>query len=133
MPNLFVGNSLHIMENFHPLEVLKAIDEEKPTTTFLAPPMFEAIFSLPEEVQNQYDLSSMKSLISVGAPLQTRTKERILAAFPGVELNEFYGASEHGGSTNLYPEYQEEKDRSVGLPMLGMQRSEERRVGKEWR
>src|SRR5690625_135735 len=121
MPNLFVGNSLHIMENFHPLEVLKAIDEEKPTTTFLAPPMFEAIFSLPEEVQNQYDLSSMKSLISVGAPLQTRTKERILAAFPGVELNEFYGASEHGGSTNLYPEYQEKKDRSVGLPMLGMQ------------
>lgn len=34
MPNLFVGNSLHIMEDFHPLEVLKAIDEEKPTTTF---------------------------------------------------------------------------------------------------
>lgn len=83
--------------------------------------MFEAIFSLPEEVRKQYDLSSMKSLISVGAPLHTRTKEKIFASLPGVELNEFYGASEHGGSMNLYPEYQEGKDRSVGLPMLGMQ------------
>src|SRR5699024_3745281 len=39
IPNIFVGNPLHILENFHPLEVLKAIEEEKTTTTFLAPPM----------------------------------------------------------------------------------------------
>lgn len=34
MPNFFVGNPIHILEGFHPLEVIKAIDEEKPTTTF---------------------------------------------------------------------------------------------------
>lgn len=119
-PNFFVGNPVHIVEKFHPVEVLEAIEQEKPTTTFLAPPMFEAIFALPEGIQNKYDLSSMKSLISVGAPLHTSTKEKILAFFPSAELNEFYGATELGGAANLFPEDQDRKNRSVGVPMLGM-------------
>lgn len=121
MPNFFVGNPVHILEGFHPLEVIKAIDKEKPTTTFLAPPMLDAIFTLPEEVQQQYDVSSMKTIVSVGAPLLNKTKEKTLAYFKNTDLNEFYGASEHGGSTNLFPEYMEQKERSVGLPMLGME------------
>ncbi len=121
MPNFFVGNPVHILEGFHPLEVIKAIDKEKPTTTFLAPPMLDAIFTLPEEVQQQYDVSSMKTIVSVGAPLLNKTKKKTLAYFKNTDLNEFYGASEHGGSTNLFPEYMEQKERSVGLPMLGME------------
>ncbi|WP_153732072.1 class I adenylate-forming enzyme family protein [Sporosarcina obsidiansis] len=121
LPNLFVGNSVHLLEKFHPVDVLKAIDQEKTTTTFLAPPMLEAIFSLPEEILHQYDVSSLKSLISVGAPLHTSTKEKVFEYFPTVELNEFYGATELGGAANLFPEMQKEKDRSVGVPMLGME------------
>src|SRR5699024_5841746 len=121
LPNFFVGNTVHILEKFHPLEVLKAIEEEKTTTAFLAPPMFEAIFALPKDMQNQYDVSSMKTLVSVGAPLQKSTKEKILTYFKDADLNEFYGASEHRGSTNLFPEYQRDKTSSVGLPMLGME------------
>src|SRR5699024_6771353 len=67
-----------------------------------------------------YNMTSMKTVISVGAPLLNKTKSQTIAFFPEAELNEFYGASEHGGSTNLFPEYMTEKDRSVGLPMLGM-------------
>ncbi|MCG3088252.1 class I adenylate-forming enzyme family protein [Sporosarcina cyprini] len=121
VPNLLVGNPVHILPKFHPVEVLKAIDTEKTTSGFLAPPMFDAIFSLPEEVLGQFDVSSMKTLISVGAPLHSSTKEKIMAYFQDVDLNEFYGATEHGGSTNLFPEYQADKDRSVGVPMLGME------------
>ncbi|WP_438318652.1 class I adenylate-forming enzyme family protein [Sporosarcina sp. FA9] len=121
LPNLLVGNSVHILDRFHPVEVLKAMEQEKPTNMFMAPPMFDAIFSLPEALQNQFDTSSMKTLISVGAPLHTSTKEKVFTFFKDVDLNEFYGASEHGGSTNLFPEYQQDKDRSVGLPMLGME------------
>lgn len=120
MPNLFVGNPIHILENFHPVEVLKAIDTEKTTTAFLAPPMLNAIFALPDEVKEAYDMSSMKAVISVGAPLLNHTKKQTIDFFPNAEINEFYGASEHGGSTNLFPEYMATKDRSVGLPMLGM-------------
>lgn len=121
MPNFFVGNPVHLIERFEPEAVLRAIDAEKPTTTFLAPPMLDAIFALPDEVKQKYDVSSMESIISVGAPLMTATKERTFKFFPNVKLNEFYGASEHGGSTNLFPEYMELKNRSVGLPMLGME------------
>lgn len=121
LPNFYVGNPVHILESFHPVDVLEAIAEEKPTSTFLAPPMFDAIFSLTQDVRDSYDVSSMKTLISVGAPLLTRTKENVLSYFKEADLNEFYGASEHGGSTNLFPEYQKEKERSVGLPMLGME------------
>lgn len=121
MPNFFVGNPVHLIERFEPEAVLKAIDEKKPTTTFLAPPMLDAIFALPDDVKQRYDVTSMKSIISVGAPLMTATKNKTLSFFPNVKLNEFYGASEHGGSTNLFPEYMELKNRSVGLPMLGME------------
>lgn len=121
MPNFLIGNPVHIVEKFHPVEVLEAIDSEQVTTTFLAPPMLDAIFSLPEEVRDKYDVSSMKSIISVGAPLLSGTKKRTQEYFKDVDLNEFYGASEHGGSTNLFPEYMNEKERSVGLPMLGME------------
>ncbi|MCM3636647.1 AMP-binding protein [Sporosarcina luteola] len=121
VPNLLVGNSLHILPKFHPVGVLEAIDKEKTTTSFMAPPMFDAIFALPEEVRNKYDVSSMKGLFSVGAPLHSSTKEKVMAFFKDAELNEFYGATEHGGSTNLFPEYQELKERSVGVPMLGME------------
>lgn len=120
IPNFYVGNPVHIVERFHPIEVLEAITDEKPTTTFLAPPMFEAIFSLPEEIRKKYDVSSLKSIISVGAPLHTSTKKKILTYFDSADLNEFYGATELGGAANLFPEKQSEKKRSVGVPMLGM-------------
>src|SRR5690625_4440837 len=94
MPNFFVGNPVHILESFHPVDVLKAIDQEKVTTTFLAPPMLNAIFSLSKDVQQAYDMSSMKTVISVGAPLLNKTKQQALAFFPEADLNEFYGASE---------------------------------------
>lgn len=70
MPNLSVGNPLHILENFHPVKVLKAIDEEKTITVFLAQPMLNTIFALPEEVKDAYDMSSMETVISVGASLK---------------------------------------------------------------
>ena len=82
--------------------------------------MFDAIFALPKDVRDKYDVSSMKSLISVGAPLHTSTKEKVLSFFESSELNEFYGATELGGAANLFPEDQKRKNRSVGLPMLGM-------------
>ncbi|MEI3598044.1 MULTISPECIES: class I adenylate-forming enzyme family protein [unclassified Oceanobacillus] len=121
LPNFFVGNPVHILEKFHPIEVLEAIEREKPTSTFLAPPMFEAIFSLPENIQNKYDVSSLQSIISVGAPLHTSTKNKIMKYFNTADLNEFYGATELGGATNLFPENQRDKNRSVGVPMLGME------------
>ena len=54
------------------------------------------------------------------AILLTQTKEAILRRFPKAGLNEFYGATEVGLVTNLLPEDQRRKVRSVGRPVIGM-------------
>src|SRR6266702_6497294 len=57
---------------------------------------------------------------SGGSPLLTHTKEAILKRFPYAGLNEFYGATEVGLVTNLPPEDQRRKVRSVGKPVIGI-------------
>src|SRR5699024_3052701 len=121
MRNFLVGNRGQRLDSFRPLAVVRAIEPDKSPPTVLARPMLDAIVSLPDEKQQQYDGSSMKTVIAVGAPLLNKTKQQKIAYFKNADLNEFYGASEHGGSTNLFPEYMEKKERSVGLPMLGME------------
>src|SRR5690606_5159209 len=52
--------------------------------------------------------------------LQTRTKDALIAKFPTAGLNEFYGGTEVGLISNLGPEDQRRKVRSVGRPVMGM-------------
>jgi acyl-CoA synthetase (AMP-forming)/AMP-acid ligase II len=65
-------------------------------------------------------LRSLRLLLSGGSPLLTHTKEAILRRFPNAGLNEFYGGTEVGLVTNLRPEDQRRKVRSVGRPVTGM-------------
>jgi acyl-CoA synthetase (AMP-forming)/AMP-acid ligase II len=67
-----------------------------------------------------FDLGSLRLLLSGGSPLLTHTKEAILRRFPNAGLNEFYGGTEVGLVTNLRPEDQGRKVRSVGRPVIGM-------------
>ena len=72
-----------------------------------------------EEI-DRFDLGSLRLLLSGGSPLLTHTKDAILRRFPKAGLNEFYGATEVGLVTNLSPEDQRRKVRSVGRPVIGM-------------
>jgi len=72
-----------------------------------------------EEI-DRFDLGSLRLLLSGGSPLLTHTKDAILRRFPKAGLNEFYGGTEVGLVTNLSPEDQRRKVRSVGRPVTGM-------------
>ena len=72
-----------------------------------------------EEI-DRFDLGSLRLLLSGGSPLLTHTKDAILRRFPKAGLNEFYGGTEVGLVTNLSPEDQRRKVRSVGRPVIGM-------------
>jgi len=72
-----------------------------------------------EEIE-RFDLRSLRLLLSGGSPLLTHTKDALLKRFPNAGLNEFYGATEVGLVTNLRPEDQRRKVRSVGQPVIGM-------------
>jgi len=106
---------------FDPENVLQLIDREKVTTSSMVPTMITRILELPEEIKNNYDMSSLTSLGSSSAPLMTRTKEYALDFFKNVRFSEGYGSTETGALTTLRHRDQMRKTRSIGQPNPGIE------------
>lgn len=115
---LFRGGTVIVTADTTPSNIVGMIDRHKATWTFMVPTMWAAVMS-SEEV-NAADLSSLRMVISGGSPLLTHIKEALLKRFPHAGLHEFYGGTEVGLITNLGPEDQRRKVRSVGRPVIGM-------------
>lgn len=113
---LIIGGTVVIHETFDAEDVLADIEKHRITNAFLAPTMFSFIINAKDDVKAKYDISSIRVLISAGSPLATKTKEEILAFFPGVDLHEFYGSTESAITLNIKPKDIENKERSVGHP-----------------
>jgi acyl-CoA synthetase (AMP-forming)/AMP-acid ligase II len=115
---LFRGGTVIVTSETSPARVFEMIDQTEATWTFMVPTMWASMVT-SEEI-DRFDLGSLRLLLSGGSPLLTQTKEAILKRFPQAGLNEFYGATEVGLVTNLSPEDQRRKVRSVGRPVIGM-------------
>jgi len=117
MTQVFRGGTVVVTSDPAPANMLSSIERHRVTWGFMVPTMWDGIVS--SGLAAEYDLSSMKYLISAGAPLMTHTKEGLLDIFPDADLNEFYGATEVGIVTNLAGCDQRRKVRSVGRPIPG--------------
>jgi fatty-acyl-CoA synthase/long-chain acyl-CoA synthetase len=117
--HLYIGAPVCVLKVFDPIAIMEAVEREKITDFFMAPTMFNLILSMPKEELEKYDCSSVRCIISAGAPLHTSTKEAILDYFKGADLHEFYGATETGIVTNLRPRDQRRKIRCVGQSFFG--------------
>jgi acyl-CoA synthetase (AMP-forming)/AMP-acid ligase II len=115
---LFRGGTVIVTSDTTPSNIFGMIDRYKATWTFMVPTMWAAVMN-SEEV-NTADLSSLRMIISGGSPLLTHIKEALLKRFPNAGLHEFYGGTEVGLISNLGPEDQRRKVRSVGRPVIGM-------------
>ncbi len=115
--SLYLGGRIVLLPRFDAIEVLKAIEKYKIASVTMVPTMINRIKGLPHEEFNRYDLSSLLMLITGASPLPTSSKEWILKHLPHVKLFEFYGATEAGLITVLYPEDQNRKVRCVGQPV----------------
>jgi len=115
---IFRGGTVIVTSDVSPTNVFATIDREAATWTFMVPTMWASMVS-SEEIE-RFDLGSLRLLLSGGSPLLTHTKDALLTRFPNAGLNEFYGATEVGLVTNLRPEDQRRKVRSVGQPVIGM-------------
>ncbi len=115
---LFCGGTVIVTADTTPANVFGMIDRYKATWAFMVPTMWAAMMTSGEI--NEFDLGSLRILVSGGSPLQTHTKEAILKRFPHAGLNEFYGGTEVGLVTNLPSQDQTRKVRSVGRPVIGM-------------
>src|SRR5882724_6242831 len=115
---IFRGGTVIVTGDSLPANVFATVDRHRATWTFMVPTMWASMVT-SEEI-DRFDLRSLRLLLSGGSPLLTHTKEAILQRFPKAGLNEFYGATEVGLVTNLRPEDQRRKVRSVGRPVIGM-------------
>jgi acyl-CoA synthetase (AMP-forming)/AMP-acid ligase II len=117
--HIYIGATVLIKEKFDARDTLKTIQEEKITTAFFVPTMYNMMMQLPKEELDSFDVSSMRVLVSAAAPLHTKTKEWILDYFTNAKLSEAYGATELGICTNLKHRDQRRKIRCVGQPIFG--------------
>jgi fatty-acyl-CoA synthase len=109
-------------KSFDPEELLTTFEREKITYTSLVPTQYIMLLSLPNEIKDKYDVSSLRNLMCSSAPVRRSTKLEIMDYFNNAKLFEAYGSTEAGISVILRPEYQMEKLGSVGREMVGVSR-----------
>ncbi|XP_073123063.1 4-coumarate--CoA ligase-like 9 [Henckelia pumila] len=91
-----MGESLVLMEKFDFLKMLEAVEKYKVTYIPVAPPLVVAM--VKSDLVAKYDLSSLQTVGSGGAPLGKEVSEEFKAKFPHVEIVQGYGMTETAGA-----------------------------------
>jgi long-chain acyl-CoA synthetase len=91
------GATVVMMERWDAEEALRLVDERRVTHTHMVPTMFHRMLSLPREVRDRYDTSSLRYVLHGAAPCPVEVK-RALIEWLGPIVNEYYAASEGAGS-----------------------------------
>jgi len=109
-----VASATYPVMRFTPISLLELIQEEKLTVLASAPSIFNACLSRPE--LKNYDLSSLKIVLSGSAPLAVAQKQ-LFEDMTGAKVCEGYGLSETSPVTHFTPVVGENKPGSIGMPM----------------
>jgi long-chain acyl-CoA synthetase len=94
---LQMGHTLVYMDRWDAEETLRLIERYSITNTHMVPTHFKRLLSLPEDVRNRYDVSSMKWAIHAAAPCPVPIKQAMLDWW-GDCVWEYYAATEGGGT-----------------------------------
>jgi fatty-acyl-CoA synthase/long-chain acyl-CoA synthetase len=116
MGSLIFGQTIVVQRKFDAEDWLRLVDKYKVTSTFSAPALVRMLCSLPAEVKERYDRSSMRIMLANAAPWSFALKQMYLADFPADSLWEIYGSTELGVDCVLEPKDQLRKPGSCGKP-----------------
>jgi long-chain acyl-CoA synthetase len=94
---LGVGVGVVLMERWDAEECLRLIERHRCTHTHMVPTMFHRLLSLPKEVRDRYDHSSMRSVLHGAAPCPVAVKQRLIEWW-GPIVMEYYAATEGLGT-----------------------------------
>ncbi|MCJ0906828.1 long-chain fatty acid--CoA ligase [Rhodococcus sp. ARC_M6] len=118
LPFIYVGGTNVILPAFDPVKVLDLVQSERATQLLLVPTMWQAIMSIPNLAE--YDLSSLDSALSSGAPAPMAVLEYF--AELGIPFQEGFGMTECAPSVALLPaESIREKAGSIGRALFGIE------------
>lgn len=120
---LFHGGTLFIapLPPFDPAAILEIITREKINHLTLAPVMLEFILMVLGAAPGKYDVSSVRTVISAGAPTLPKTREAAIKVFGEGALYVEYSATEMGVATCLKPHEVLQYPLSSGRAALGQE------------
>lgn len=95
---MIMGATIYVEPDPDPETILAAISRHKITSVALVPTLIHRWLALPDEVRAKYDVSSLRAVISGGAPLSGSLAARFIHTV-GPVLYNFYGATETGVNT----------------------------------
>lgn len=121
MRGLLSGQSLVVMERFDAERTLQLVEQYGVTWMLLVPTMMQRIWRLPEIVRTSYDVSSIESVLHLGAPCPQWLKRGWLAWLGPDRVVEVYAGTESQGVTVIDGREWLERPGSVGRPALGSQ------------
>ena len=125
MPFLFTSLALmagsHVvgMSRFDPEECLRLIERHRIEFTALVPTMMQRIWTLPENVRNAYDMSSLKFVWHMAAPCPQWVKRGWSDWLGADKIFEAYGGTEGGGGCAITGPEWLAKPGSVGRAAAG--------------
>jgi long-chain acyl-CoA synthetase len=111
------GAWLRIEPRFEAHSLLAAIERHRVTHLYLVPTMMHRLLRLPEATRRAFDHSSLRFVLTTGAPCPPQTK-RAMIDWWGPIVNEAYAASELGWVTAIGAEDALAHPGSVGRPLL---------------
>jgi long-chain acyl-CoA synthetase len=92
------GATTVIMEHFDAQESLRLIEAHYITHSQWVPTMFVRMLKLPDDVRQQYDMSSLKFAVHAAAPCPVDVKEQMIQWW-GPVIWEYYAGTESTGRT----------------------------------
>jgi len=95
---LFAGGRLTGMVKFDARETLRLIAENRVQWVNFVPTMMHRIWSLPDEVRNAFDLSSLMVVFHMAAPMPPWLKEKWIEWLGPERIYELYGGTERQGA-----------------------------------
>lgn len=116
---LFAGGLLVGMPKFDALEALKLIDEWKIEWVNFVPTMMSRIWSLPKVQRERFDVSSLRVVFHMAAPMPQWLKEEWIAWLGPERIFELYGGTERQASTIIPGTEWIKRKGSVGRVELG--------------
>ncbi|AOJ70578.1 MULTISPECIES: class I adenylate-forming enzyme family protein [Burkholderia] len=111
---LYVGGTVVLMRDYHPLRFLQTVEAEQATLYFGAP----VSYTLPLDTIADFasfDLTSMRAWLYGGGPIGAELARRLMHAYRSEAFYQVYGMTETGpAGTVLYPFEQTMKAGSIG-------------------
>lgn len=111
------GHPTVLMDRFDAEEMLRLIDRYRVTYSHMVPTQFSRLLTVPEDVRDRYDMSSLRNMIHGAAPCPAEVKRQMLKWW-GPVVTEYYAATEGGGTTITATEWLE-RPGSVGKAWPG--------------